>query len=72
MHTLKEYAPLLSIIVQAAVALFSAGIWYATTKFQGKQIKETKQELKLQEEKVGEHDRDIEGLKVHTGYPAVH
>lgn len=72
MQTLKEYAPLLSVIFHFGSLLFCAGIWFATTKFHGRQIKETKHTVERHEEKLQEHGRDIEGLKVHTGYPAVH
>ncbi|MFL6311647.1 MAG: hypothetical protein ACJ71W_06035 [Terriglobales bacterium] len=79
MELIKQYGPALKLLFELGSILFSAGVLYATVKFHGKALKRHQVEIdglstsdREQQQELAEHGRDIEGLKVHTHYPAVH
>ncbi len=59
---------LIGLGIQAALAIFSAGMLYANVRALGKEVEEQKKELKETVRRVETVENDVVGLKVHTNY----
>lgn len=60
---------LAAIVIQLALAIFSAGVLVATVSALHRRVGRAEDRLDCHEQKISKAGEDIVGLKVHTAYP---